>query len=303
MLHRLAALGLLLALAGPVRAADTVDAAQLMKDVQVLSADDMQGRLIGSPGGAKARAYVEDRLKGLGLAVSEQAFDATLRDGSKAQGVNIIARIDGAGPTMVVSAHYDHLGVRGGQIYNGADDNASGVGAVLAAAAALKASPPKHPVLLVLFDGEEGGLRGAKAFVAAPPIPLAEIGLNINFDMLSKNAKGELYVSGGSTQPAVKTVLEAVARTAPVTLLLGHDTDAKGKSENWTNQSDQGAFAAAKVPWVYFGVEDHPEYHKPTDDFATIPQVFYLHATETVVAAVRAFDADLDGVAAGRGKP
>jgi Zn-dependent M28 family amino/carboxypeptidase len=271
----------------------------------------MQGRLIGSPGGAKARAYLSDRFKAMGLAPVEQPFDAVMRDQRTVHGVNLIARVEGSaaststggGKVIFVTAHYDHLGVRDGQIYNGADDNASGVAAVLAVAAALKAAPPKHTVILALLDGEEGGLRGARALVAAPPVPLDQIGLDINFDMLSKNARGELYVSGGSTQPAVRPIIEALAKAAPVTLKLGHDTDAEGKENNWTNQSDQGVFAAKGLPWVYFGVEDHPEYHKPADDFATIPQDFFVKAATTVVSAVRAFDAGLEAVVAGRAAP
>ncbi|OJU07508.1 MAG: peptidase M20 [Caulobacterales bacterium 68-7] len=279
-------------------AADVVDPKPLLNDVRVLSADDMEGRLIGSPGGAKARAYLTERLKGLGLPVTEQPFDTVMRDNRTVRGVNLIARVEGAergGKVMVVSAHYDHLGVRNGEIYNGADDNASGVGAVLALASALKAQRPKHTVILALLDGEEGGLRGARAFVATPPVPLSSIGLNVNFDMLSKNGKNELYVSGASPQPYLRPTLEAVAKAAPVTMKLGHDTDADGKDNNWTNQSDHYAFAEKGVPWVYFGVEDHPEYHKPSDDFATIPQDFYVRATRTVISAVRALDAAMDG--------
>lgn len=277
-----------------------------LDDVRVLSADDMAGRAIGTEGGAKARAYIEGRLSEIGLVVTEQPFVFTRKsDGKEVHGVNLIARIDGTqagGKVIVVSAHYDHLGTRDGVIYNGADDNASGVAALLAAAEAFRATPPKHTVILVALDGEEVGLRGARAFVDAPPVPLADIGLNVNFDMLSKNAKGELYVSGGAPFPWLRTRLERLATTAPVTLKLGHDTDADGVQNNWTGQSDQGAFAAKGVPWVYFGVEDHSEYHLPTDDFATIPQAFFLGAVTTVVAACRLFDEDLDAMMSEAGR-
>ena len=202
----------------------------------------------------------------------------------------------------MVSAHYDHLGVRKGQVYNGADDNASGVAGLLAVAEAFKARPPRHTVLIVAFDGEESGLKGAKAFVADPPVPLDKIGLNVNFDMISKNKSNQLYVSGAGPQPWLKPVLEGVAKAAPVKLLLGHDTDLHGKENNWTQQSDQGPFATAGVPWVYFGVEDHPEYHQPTDDFATVPQAFFKNAVATVVTATRALDDDLDGLSKAAGR-
>lgn len=273
-----------------------------LEDLRILSADDMGGRGIGTEGSAKARAYIRGRFEQIGLTVVEQPFAFTRkRDGKEVHGVNLIVRIDGTAPggkAIVVSAHYDHLGTQGGAIYNGADDNASGVAGLLAVAEAFKAAPPKHTVILVALDGEESGLRGARAFVESPPAPLADIGLNINFDMLAKNAKGELYASGGARNAWVKARLEALAVSAPVSLKLGHDTGLDDDINNWTYQSDHGVFARAGVAWVYFGVEDHPEYHKPTDDFATVPQDFFRKAVATVVAAVRAFDDQLGAMPA-----
>ncbi len=274
-----------------------------LDDVRILSADDMQGRAPGTPGSQKARAYILSRFAEIGLKPIgdkfEQPFEFAKRDGTKVQGINLIARIKGtgAGKAIVVSAHYDHLGIRNGEIYNGADDNASGVAGLLAVAEAFKAHPPTHDVIFAVVDAEESGLRGAKAFVATPPVPLDSIGLDINFDMLSKNPKNELYVAGGAPFPFLKPVLDKVAAKAPVTLKQGHDTDATGKQDNWTNQSDHYAFAEKNIPWVYFGVEDHPEYHKPTDDFATIPQDFFKRSVATVVQAARDFDLELDGIA------
>jgi Zn-dependent M28 family amino/carboxypeptidase len=195
----------------------------------------------------------------------------------------------------VVTAHYDHLGVSKGQIYSGADDNASGVAGLLAVAEAFRRHPPRHTVILVAVDGEELGLSGAEAFVARPPVGLGRIALNVNLDMLSKNAKGELYVSGATPWPFMKPRLDAIAAAAPVRLLQGHDSG-KLDQDDWTNQSDHYAFQEQKIPWVYFGVEDHPEYHMPTDKFATIPQPFFKASAATVVAACRAFDRDLDAI-------
>ncbi len=275
-----------------------------LDDVRILSADDMQGRAPGTPGSEKARAYILSRFAQIGLSPVvdkfEQPFTFTKRDGTAVQGINLVARIKGTetgGKAMVVSAHYDHLGVRDGQIYNGADDNASGVAGLLAVAEAFKAKPPKHGVIFAVVDAEESGLRGAKAFAAAPPVPLESIALNVNFDMLSKNAKNELYVAGTSPFPVLKPILVKVAMTAPVSLKLGHDTDADGKENNWSSQSDHYAFGEKGVPWVYFGVEDHPEYHKPTDDFATVPQDFFRRSVATVVQASVALERDLDAIA------
>jgi Zn-dependent M28 family amino/carboxypeptidase len=304
----LASAALALVFAAPVQAAPK-PGAHALDDVRILSADNMEGRGVGTPGGAKARAYIVKRFGQIGLrpqgATFERPFTFKPKLGKAVTGVNLVARIEGTSSSdkvLVVSAHYDHLGVRKGQVYNGADDNASGIAGLLAVAEAFKAKPPRHTVLIVAFDAEESGLKGAKAFVADPPVPLASIGLNVNFDMISKNAKNQLYVSGAGPQPYLKPVLDGVAKAAPVKLILGHDTDAQGKENNWTQQSDQGPFAVAGVPWVYFGVEDHPEYHQPTDDFATVPQDFFKHAVTTVVMATRALDDDLDGLSRAAGR-
>lgn len=270
-----------------------------LEDVRMLSADAMQGRGIGTEGSIDARLYILMRMRELGLEPVNQEFTFKTRKGEDVEGVNLMAKIAGTEPggrAIVVTAHYDHLGVQGGQIYNGADDNASGVAGALAVAQAFRERPPKHDIWIVFLDGEESGLRGARAFVETPPVPLPSIALNINFDMLSKNAKGELYAAGGSANPWVKAQLEALVPGAPVSLRLGHDTGPDDSFDNWTYQSDHGAFARAGVTWVYFGVEDHPEYHKPTDDFVTIPQAFFRRAVETVVLAARRFDDQLDSL-------
>jgi Zn-dependent M28 family amino/carboxypeptidase len=277
---------------------------QALKDVRILSADDMQGRLIGSPGGAKARAYLLTRLKAVGVtpfgAGFEQPFTAE-RKGKVLHGVNLVGQIPGSepgGPVIVVTAHYDHLGVRDGQVFNGADDNASGVAGLLAVAEDLKAKPPRHTVILALVDGEEGGDLGSRWFVDHPPLPLSRVALNVNFDMLSKTATGELYASGAYHFPWLKPRLDRLAADVPVILKQGHDGPPWTGEDDWTSQSDHFAFHEKGVPWVYFGVEDHPEYHRPTDDAATIPAAFFDRAVETVTKAVRMFDADLDAVAA-----
>lgn len=304
---RLRLFALIFALGAATSACAATPGAKALDDIRILSDDAMQGRAPGTPGSAMARTHILKRFGEIGLSPIgdsfEQPFSFAKRDGTQVEAINLVARIPGTQPggkAMVVSAHYDHLGVRGGEVFNGADDNASGVAGLLAVAEAFKAQPPKHDVILAVVDAEEGGLRGARAFVANPPVPLSSIALNINFDMLSKNTKNELYVSGASPFPSVRPILEKVAAGAPVSLKLGHDTDADGKQNNWTSQSDHYAFAEKGVPWVYFGVEDHPEYHKSTDDFATVPQDFFKRSVATVVAASLALERDLDTIQAPR---
>jgi Zn-dependent M28 family amino/carboxypeptidase len=162
-----------------------------------------------------------------------------------------------------VSAHYDHLGIRDGQTYHGADDNASGVAMLLAVAERCMASPFEHTLILAAFDAEEHGLQGARAFLDRAPVAIDRIALDVNFDMVSRSAAREIYVAGPGRWPALLPVLQAPAGRAGVTVKFGHDTG--GGQDDWTQQSDHGVFHAADIPFVYFGVEDHPDYHKPTD--------------------------------------
>lgn len=280
---------------------------QLLEDVRILSADDMEGRLVGTPGSARARAYLVQRLEEIGVQpvradTYEQAFVFT-SEGRGHDGVNLLGRLEGTSRskrTLVVMAHYDHLGVIDGQIYNGADDNASGVAVLLAVAQAFAADPPRHDVLFALVDAEEGGERGSRVLVSDPPVPLSDIALVVNLDMLGRGERNELHAAGAAHFPWLKPRLEALAASAPVTLRLGHDTG--GQGQDWTMLSDHGAFHEVGVPWIYFGVEDHPDYHKPTDDFAAIPQDFFRRSAQTVLQAVRAFDEDLDAIARDAGR-
>ncbi|MGE5566868.1 MAG: M28 family peptidase [Parcubacteria group bacterium] len=285
---------------------------RLLEDVRILSADDMEGRAPETPGSQKARDYIEQRFAEAGIDPVkgddyEQPFVFTTRDAGAHQGVNVIGRIEGtsrghARHVLVVTAHYDHLGVIKGEIYNGADDNASGVATLLAVAQAFAADPPKHDVIFAALDAEEGGNRGARVLMSDPPVPLSAMALEVNLDMLSRSDRNELYAAGAAHFPFMKGRLEDLAKTAPVTLKLGHDTPAWGESQDWTTESDHVAFNERGIPWVYFGVEDHPDYHKPTDDFDRIPVDFFRRSAATVVQAVRAFDEDLDQIARDSGR-
>ena len=274
-----------------------VDAARLIEDIRTLSADEMEGRSPAQPSIQKARDYVEKRFKESGLepvgAGFRHEFEIKQRQPATVlKGVNIVGSIKGGknpNKHIVITAHYDHEGTRNRQIYNGADDNASGTAALFAIASYFKKNQPDHSLIFAAFDAEEMGLQGARHFVANLPIPKGSILLNVNMDMLSRNDKGELYTAGASHYPQLRPPLERVQKSAKVKLLLGHDDPKLGR-DDWTSQSDHAAFHAAKIPFVYFGVEDHADYHKPTDDFANIQPEFYVRAVETVVEAVRELD-------------
>jgi len=270
-----------------------------MQILQALSADEMGGRQTGTDGNLKARAFLRDRFAARDMRVEEHGFSFENRNGDKLTGINLLARIKGQteGPVMVITAHYDHVGIRDGDIFNGADDNASGVAGAFAVADHFRANPPSHDVVIALLDAEEMGLQGARALVADGLPGGGEIAFNMNFDMLSKNDKNELYAAGAFHRPYLAPLLNTVAADAPVSLKLGHDDPALG-SDDWTLQSDHGPFHQAGIPFIYFGVEDHKDYHQPTDTFDRVPRDFFARSIETVVMAAEAFDAGLGMIVA-----
>lgn len=276
-----------------------VDSAQIMGDLRVLAADSMEGRAPGTEGNARARRFLLREFESIGLQHFPGGFEHPFsfdRNGAVVDAVNLVGYVEGAeptGPVVVVTAHYDHVGVQNGEIYNGADDNASGVAALLALGRHLREHPPTHTVLLVALDAEEMGLRGARAFVESPPVPLERIALNVNFDMVSRGDRGELYAAGTYHYPQLRPILEEVALEAPITLLLGHDSPDLPPGEDWTMMSDHAAFHRAGIPFVYFGVEDHPDYHRPSDVADKVDAEFFAGSVATIIAAVERLDAAL----------
>ncbi|RZL58837.1 MAG: M28 family peptidase, partial [Pedobacter sp.] len=267
---------------------------QLLKDVETLSSDAYQGRKTGTKGAEMARAYISERFQKLGLKSYPQninyaqEFSFNSRGGTKVNGTNLIGYIQGkTSNVIVVSAHYDHLGVVKDQVFNGADDNASGTAGLLKIAAYFAKHKPTNTIIFAAFDAEEMGLQGAKAFVANPPIPIETIVVNVNMDMISHSDKGELYVAGTFKYPALKKHIDTNRKDIKVS--LGHD-DPKLGHDDWTNQSDQGAFNAKNIPFLYFGVEDHKDYHKATDEYQTITKQFFSNAANVVLDVVKSID-------------
>jgi Zn-dependent M28 family amino/carboxypeptidase len=197
---------------------------------------------------------------------------------------------------IVVTAHFDHLGTRNGQVYPGADDNASGTAGLIEIARQIAASPPRNSILFAALDAEEIGLRGARALVADPPVPLTAISLNVNLDMIGRSDVDELYAAGTHHYPSLTDLVERVAGRADIRLLRGHDRPDLGPRNDWTMLSDHAAFHEVGIPFIYFGVEDHDDYHSPTDTFENIQLGFFVQAVRTVLDFVREADAWLDEV-------
>ena len=277
----------------------TVDANQLMRDVEVLAADDMEGRLAGTASGARAREYVLRRFKEIGLPAFNGSYEYPFSFQPRGipdprTGINLLGLIRGTvrpDRQIVVTAHYDHIGVRENQVYNGADDNATGVAALLAVAAHFLKHPPQTSLVIAVVDGEEGGLRGSRALLANGTLKKESIVMNVNVDMIGRDAKNILYAVGTHHYPQLKPLLEGVAQP-PVDLRLGHDV-AGTKEEDWTTSSDHAVFHQAGIPFIYFGVEDFENHHKPSDDAGTIQRELFAGATGTVIAALERFTREM----------
>lgn len=271
----------------------TYDEDKLLERVKDLSADAFEGRETGEKGSDSARAYIINQFKNIDVFGYnddyEQPFLFTSW-GKTYNGVNILAEIKGAEHPekyIIISAHYDHLGVRGETVYNGADDNASGVSALISFAEYLVKNPPKHSVIFAAFDAEELGLNGAKHFVST--FDNSKIVMNINMDMISRSKKNEIYLTGARYHQKLKTIVDAFKNPTTTKLIQGHDgTDGK---LNWSTSSDHGPFHLAKLPFLYFGNEDHKAYHKPTDDFKDITPEFYKNTVRIILAIFKAIDA------------
>jgi len=285
-----------------------IDAPAMLADLKLLSADDMEGRRIGTQGAAKARAVIEARFKTAGLlpfgATYRHPFTTPPRRGGMPgiEGINVVGHLDGPRTPkryIVLTAHYDHVGVRNGQVFNGADDNASGTAALAAIAAYFRAHPLSNSLIVAAFDGEESGLLGSQAFMKSPPVDRGALAINVNLDMIGRDPANTLYAVGTTRQPWLRSHVERVAARAPVKLLMGHDKPGSGP-DDWTMDSDHWTFLQAGIPALYLGVDDEKHHHQPTDDYESMTYGFYVAAVETAIRLIEELDANLDQVMANR---
>ena len=266
------------------------DSDSLLKHVEVLSSDEFEGRKTGTPGSEKTRNYIRKAYKDLGVLPLTDSYSQSFKF-SNYKAENIIGYIKGTQKPesyIVISAHHDHLGIHDNKIFNGADDDASGISALFAFAEYFKKYPPKHSVILAAFDAEELGLRGSKYFVDNTIVPFDSIKLNINLDMISRNDNNELYVIGARFKDNLNQAVSSFKVKEGLTLKQGHD--GKDSLQNWTYSSDHGSFYRKGIPFLYFGVEDHEDYHMATDDYENIHPNFYQNAVYTIISVFKTLD-------------
>lgn len=271
------------------------DSARMISNLRILSTDSMEGRKTGTAGSERARQHILSQL----LHTKVQPMPGTIDFlqsfpvGSQT-GYNIVGFIKGSDfpdKSLVISAHYDHIGFKKDEVFNGADDNASGVSVLLEAASYFSQHPPMHSIVFCFFDAEEMGLLGSRYFVDHLPAGI-HIAANINFDMLSRNQHGyELFASGTLHYPQFYYLLQPLIIRHPVALLFGHDGESPTKpGDDWTFQSDHGSFHRKHIPFIYLGVEDHNDYHKPTDEFEKVDKSFFLHSAHLAMDVVVSMD-------------
>ncbi len=295
----------------------------LLRSFVVLAADSMEGRRVGTPGSARARAFIIGELTRAGVQPLVPAFNYPFSarsqfsahapvpygDGMPVErsriavdqkpwidGVNILGIVRGTqrpGRYIFVSAHYDHLGVAGGQIYNGADDNASGSAGILAIAEWVARNPQKNSIVFAWFDAEEEGLLGSTAFVGKLPMKRDSIIADVNLDMVSRNALGEIYLAGAHHWPILQPLVNALDSLGLATIRQGHDSPGP---DDWTKRTDSGAFDHASIPYIHFGVEEHPDYHRPGDKVFHVQPDFYYYNVRLAAQMVRLIDASADSI-------
>ncbi len=256
---------------------------QIKADVGYLAADELEGRETGTKGEALAADYISKRFSSIGIngifAGEEpyyQYFKKTIRSNPHADapnpndpvimGKNVVAFLDNkAEHTFIIGAHYDHLGYgKEGSLYtgppaihNGADDNASGVAAMLSIAEYLKTKKLNHNVLFIAFSGEEKGLWGSNFFVDNSPLKLEDISFMINMDMVGRlNDDRQLAIYGTGTSPTWDKILKSVK--APVFKFT--------LTESGIGPSDHSCFYLEDIPVLHFFTGQHEDYHRPTDD-------------------------------------
>ena len=280
-----ASLGLV-SVARPLQAQQSPEPPRLLDDIRFLTDDRLQGRMTGSAGADSAASYLARRFSQVGLqpaaggwfqsfTVGRDAPAARNTQAGALVGRNVVGILPGHDPvlrnqTVILGAHYDHLGHGGfgsldpdstGLVHNGADDNASGAAALIQVAARLAASPPARTVVFIAFSGEELGLLGSAYYVKQPIYPLAGTLAMVNLDMVGRLRNGRLIVYGARSAKEFPALLDSLNWYA------GLDLKAQGDGYG---PSDHSSFYAAKRPVLHLFTDLHEDYHRTTDDWQKV---------------------------------
>lgn len=270
-------------------AVDSVTAAELYEHVATLADDVFEGRLEGSRGGRAAGQYILRQLRTSRLTPggTEDGYFQPCDGGGR----NILAIVPGADPMLaqefiVVGAHYDHVGdgrqghANGpiGQIYNGADDNASGVAALLEMIEAISESgvQPRRSILFAFWDGEEMGMLGSNYWFSSPTVPPSSIKLDVNIDMIGRLRDGQLHVLGTRTGYGLRRLASG---SVDESLWLDFSGELTANSDHWP-------FVEHQIPIVMLHTGLHEDYHRPGDDAEKINRAGLESITRYLLSTV-----------------
>ena len=278
------------------RALNTINRSSAEATINFLASDELQGREAGVHGSRVTSEYIVSLLQWMGVSPLAdsyfQPFDAYRKERQKKGRLevhpdsiaklkqevhqklsmrNVLGMIPGKNTKeyVIVGAHFDHLGIDpaldGDQIYNGADDNASGVSAVLQIARAFLASgqQPERNVIFAFWDGEEKGLLGSKYFVQTCPF-LSQIKGYLNFDMIGRNNKPQQPKQVVYFYTAAHSVFGDWLKEDIRKYGLQLEPDYRAW-ENPIGGSDNGSFAKVGIPIIWYHTDGHPDYHQPSD--------------------------------------
>jgi len=291
---------------------NSITAEELKTHLTIIASDAMQGRDTGSEGQKEAGKYIISQHKKNGLSFPKNAggfyqkvpsefmkngFSPSLPDSE-----NICIFIEGSekpDEIVVVSAHYDHVGMKNGEIYNGADDDGSGtVGLIEIAGAFQKAKNeghgPKRSILILHVTGEEHGLHGSRFYIENPLFPLKNTVADVNIDMIGRrdelhlNTNNYVYVIGSDyLSTDLYTICEEVNKKY-IGLELDYKYNDKKDPNRYYYRSDHYNFAKNGIPSVFYFNGTHADYHQPTDEVDKIE--FDALAKRTQLAFITAWE-------------
>lgn len=268
--------------------ANTITADELKEDLYVFASDDFEGRDTGEPGQKMAAEFLKEQYKKMGIDTPlgdddyfQEIPESYFKGGIKAS-ENVLAFIPGSEKPeeiIVLSAHYDHVGIdKEGNIYNGADDDGSGTVTLLEIAEAFQKAKengqgPDRSILFLHVTGEEKGLYGSKFYTENPVFPLVNTVANLNVDMIGRIDKDHdtpeksdyIYLIGSDRLSTDLHELSEMVNTKYVNLDLDYTYNAEDDPNRFYFRSDHYNFAKNNVPIIFYFNGVHEDYHKPTD--------------------------------------
>ena len=267
---------------------------RLRTNLTVIASDEMEGRETGSEGQKKAGRYIIEFYQKNGITFPKGATDYyqkvpaaflnAKRNENLPDSENIWAFIEGSekpDEIVVLSAHYDHVGIKNGEVYNGADDDGSGTVALMEMAAAFQKAKnegngPKRSILILHVTGEEHGLHGSRYYSENPLFPLQNTVADVNIDMigrrddLHKDTNNYVYVIGSDyLSTDLHKICEDINKEY-TQLILDYKYNDRNDPNRFYYRSDHYNFAKHNIPSVFLFNGIHADYHKPGDDVSKI---------------------------------